>query len=253
VETIWAVAMVRNERRTVGRVIRHLLAEGVDHVLVADNLSVDGTHRILDRLAASLPVTVVDDPDPAFRQAEKMTELARRAGRSGADWIVPFDGDELWVNTAGTLREALDGLDADVVVARWLQHYAPPFPLRRDPFRSMAWRDAEPDLLPKVAFRYRDGVELAMGSHAVSSPEPLRHRDSETVEVHNYRYRSFPHMLAKSRQGRRAVLLADEAGTTCWHWRLHGGRSGGRLALTWLKMSLRRKGRVRDLTLPNAG
>lgn len=83
--------MVRNEQDVIETVIRHLLAEGVDHVLVADNLSTDQTRAILDRLSEILPVTVIDDPEPAYRQSEKVTALARRAGEQGGTWIIPFD------------------------------------------------------------------------------------------------------------------------------------------------------------------
>src|SRR5690348_11150571 len=132
--------MVRDEEDVIEGVVRHLLAEGVDHVLVADNLSSDGTRAILDGLAAGHPVTVVDDPDPAYRQAEKMTALARRAGAAGADWVIPFDADELWVASGTTLRAYFDSLDADVAVADQYDHFAPLLSVHRDPFRAMRRR-----------------------------------------------------------------------------------------------------------------
>src|SRR5689334_9181615 len=61
---LFAITMVKNEQRTIGHVVEHLLAEGLDHVIVADNLSTDRTREVLDALVVrGLPVTVVDDPE----------------------------------------------------------------------------------------------------------------------------------------------------------------------------------------------
>jgi hypothetical protein len=46
-------------------------------------------------------VHVVTDREPAYFQAAKMTRLARAAARAGADWVVPFDADELWFADRG--------------------------------------------------------------------------------------------------------------------------------------------------------
>ena len=100
---IWAITMVKNEADIIDRSVQHLLKQGVDHVLVADNLSTDATPDILTRLSRDHPVHVAHDRDPAHYQSWKMGLLAQAARRSGADWIVPFDADELWFGARGTL------------------------------------------------------------------------------------------------------------------------------------------------------
>ena len=43
--------------------VRHTLGE-VDHLLIADNLSTDGTREILAKLVdEGLPITLTDDPE----------------------------------------------------------------------------------------------------------------------------------------------------------------------------------------------
>lgn len=53
--------MVKNEADIVEQTIRHLLDQGVDHILAADNGSSDGTYEILLELSKILPVHVIKD------------------------------------------------------------------------------------------------------------------------------------------------------------------------------------------------
>jgi hypothetical protein len=251
---VWAISVVRNEADVVVPVVGHLLCQGVDHILIADNLSTDKTRRRLDALAAKYPVTVVDDRDPAYWQAKKMTELARRAGAHGATWIIPFDADELWCCAGGTLRDYFARFDdVDVVVADSYNHYAALYvPLllgRRQLFAAMAKRDREPNS-HKVAFRYRQDVALEMGNHDVNSVLPMRRVRDGTLQVHHYPYRGPRQMIRKVRQGAEAMRLTDYPWHVCGHWRFHAQRSNARIAGTWVKMALRRKGLVRDRRLP---
>jgi Glycosyl transferase family 2 len=244
--------MVRNEEDVIEHVIRHLLAEGVDQVLVADNLSTDRTRTILDRLAGSLPVTVLDDPDPAYRQSEKMTALALRAGAEGATWVIPFDADELWVSARGRLRDHLRSVgDADAIEAIWLRHYPPLLMLGRNPFRAMPWRAQTPEKHGKVAFRFAPDITIDTGNHRVISSRKLQVIRDDLLLVHHYPYRTFGQLVRKTRHGRRALDLANHEQFIGTEWRVHGGRRLTRLAVTWGRMSLRRAGRIRDRVTPS--
>ena len=75
-----AVTMVKNEADVIETTIRHIAAH-VDHVIVADNGSTDGTRELLDEL----PCEVIDDPDPAYYQSRKMSALADYAA-----WLRTF-------------------------------------------------------------------------------------------------------------------------------------------------------------------
>jgi len=60
-------------------------------------------------------LTVQDDPDPAYYQAEKTTQLAQQAMRAGHRWVIPVDTDEFWYPTDGRrLADFLAGLAPDV-------------------------------------------------------------------------------------------------------------------------------------------
>jgi len=104
---VWAVTMVRNELDVLPLVLDHLEAQGVDQVLVADNGSTDGTLEMLQARASQGRLLLARDSEAAYYQAAKMTLLARAAWRAGADWVVPFDADELWFAAHGLLADHL--------------------------------------------------------------------------------------------------------------------------------------------------
>jgi glycosyltransferase involved in cell wall biosynthesis/predicted O-methyltransferase YrrM len=104
---IFAVMMVRNERDILPVNLRYHLESGIDHILVADNGSTDGTSAILEEFAATSRVHVFARPGP-YNQAGTTTELAREAFLRGAQWVLPIDADEFWHVPAGRLADVLD-------------------------------------------------------------------------------------------------------------------------------------------------
>lgn len=218
----WAVSMIKDESDVVEGMLRHLVDE-VDHLLVADNGSTDGTREILDQLAGELPLTVVDDPDPAYRQSAKMSALAERAAEGGATWILPVDADELWWSRFGRIRDILAPVDADVAPALLTNHFCTSLdPPGDDPFVTMQWRQAEPQALPKVAFRWREGAVIHQGNHGVTLPGRVVHAPN-LVELRHFPYRTAEQMVRKAINGAAAYKAADglpeEMGV---HWRAYG-------------------------------
>ena len=127
--------LIKDEADVIEFTLRHLAAH-VDEILVYENMSTDGTREILDRLAASeMPgLIVVDDEDPAYYQARKMTALAALALERGHQWVIPCDADEVWYvnNDPGRpIRSFLGGLGREVcfITAAMFNH----FPSSEDP------------------------------------------------------------------------------------------------------------------------
>lgn len=81
--------MVKNEADIIEQTIRHLLNQGVEHILVADNGSTDGTYELLQELSKSLPVHVIQDREVAYYQSEKMTWLQIRSLRLVLSGLCP--------------------------------------------------------------------------------------------------------------------------------------------------------------------
>ncbi|OHV42188.1 hypothetical protein BBK14_11240 [Parafrankia soli] len=220
--TVVGIAMVRDEADIIAGTIRHMDSE-VDHLLVADNGSTDGTREILADLARNLPLTVVDDPDPAYYQSAKMSALARQgADELGARWIVPFDADELWYSPAGRIADVLTASRRPYAVADLYNHLATALDEPGDdPFRTMVWRQAEPAPLHKVAFRWQPGAVIHQGNHGVTLPA-----DGPTLEgalkVRHFPARSPEQFARKGRNGAAAYAATDLPEHEGAHWRAWG-------------------------------
>jgi Glycosyl transferase family 2 len=228
---VWAVGMVRDEADIIETVVRHLLTQGVERVLIADNLSTDGTHEILDRLAQSYPVTVLMDRLPEYYQAEKTTLLARAAARAGAGWVIPFDADEVWLAPNGTLVDWLADCDAAVVQARMFNHVPTSTDDMNepDPVRRLRWRKTQPNRLHKVAFRAHRRARLAYGNHGVSRSG----RRTSDLEIRHFPYRSEAQFVRKLRQGSAALNATDLTDQIGKVWRGLGTRDDEGLRATW--------------------
>lgn len=242
--------MVRDEADIIEPVLRHLLAEGVDRLIVADNLSTDDTPAILLKLKnEGAPITVVEDDEPGYYQARKMTRLGRRAYDIGADWVLPFDADEVWYSpTYGSIGEALADMPGDVSVIRapgWdhivradavevtdfgdreRSYLVQPFP-GDAPFSP--WRRAHTQKMVKVAFRSHPHARLHMGNHDVERPGRDR---VGPLAFRHFQYRSLEQMTRKLRNGREAYEASDIHPMHGAHWRAGGLKTDAELAQDW--------------------
>jgi hypothetical protein len=201
--TVWAVGVVRDEADIIEATISRMLRE-VDHVLVADNGSVDGTAEILRSLDG---VTVLVDPDPDFlvdqQQARRTTALASLAAQRGADWVVPFDADEVWVAFDGRIGDVLDDLPQSVRVVRaeMVNHVVtdrdPPGP---DLPARLVYRLPRFHDLPKVACRTDPGLWIMNGNHRVTyRGVALPRRVDGLLRVHHFPFRSAEQFVRKIR------------------------------------------------------
>lgn len=227
--------MVRDEADVIDTVLRHLIASGVDHLIVADNLSTDATPHILNDLeACGAPITIVQDPVLAYEQSKKMSRLSDMAAEMGATWVLPFDADEVWYGvdpqTGGPCRisDALSQVEDDVQVVR-----APGWDhLQREaPYGTFSpWRRPQTQQLAKVAYRAQHGAVLHMGNHDVS----IKGRDViGPLAYRHFQYRSLEQMTRKLRNGRQAYEASDIHPLHGTHWRAGGLKSDDELAAEW--------------------
>lgn len=225
--TTFAVTMVRDEADIIEATVRRM-ARQVDWIIVADNGSVDGTRDILEALAHELPLWIVDDREPGYFQSQKMTALAQRAGAAGADWVVPFDADEVWLPRTGRrIADVLADLPAAVLVAEapLFDHVATGFDDQAliDPVARIVWRRAAQAPLRKVAVRPRVGLTIHQGNHAASFKSVV-HPPAVTsaLEVRHFPYRSWEQMARKARNGAQAYAATDLPDEVGGHWRGYG-------------------------------
>lgn len=220
----FGISMVKDEADIVATTVRWMLTQ-VDEVIVADNGSTDGTRDLLH----DLPVHVVDDDEVGYYQSRKISALAHRAMEMGADWVVPFDADEIWTSQWGRLGDVLQSHTADygIVRADVFDHVATgKDPDEPDPVRRIQWRRRKELPLPKVAVRTAEGLVIEMGNHWARHPVPARFTDEAPIVVHHFPYRSAEQLIRKVRNGSAAYAatsgLPEQAGA---HWRSWGGLS----------------------------
>lgn len=220
--SVWAITMVKDEVDVIEPVLRHVAAQGVDGIIVADNGSTDGTREAIeDADTGSAIVVYKEDNDPAYYQSRKMTALADEAHALGATWVWPFDADELWYyGDTAKLATVIEHADGDVIYARLWHH----FPTALDaagtnPFERMVYRGDEAPL-QKVIVRWQPGQVITAGNHDVEAkgaPSTLR-----DVQVRHFPYRSANQFISKAINGSRAYAATDLPYGTGQHWREYG-------------------------------
>jgi hypothetical protein len=183
---IHAVATVYNEEHIIGRVLKHLYAEGVDHVWIAD-ASTDQTREVYREYRDRL--TVLDDMDDFHYQPRWTNRLVQFARAEGASWILPFDADEFWYSLDGqTVADRLNGLPDSVVAIRadvW-QHF------------DEHYRNPAPQALGKVAFRPTELTVVANGNHSVAGV--VGDGVNDVLAIREIQFSSLDHLHRKSRE-----------------------------------------------------
>ena len=226
---VWAVTMVKNEADIIGHSIEHLLAEGVDHVLVADNLSDDGTLDVLRRLAQHAPLTILHDRLPTFYQGEKMTRLARLATAAGAEWIIPFDADELWTAPTGRLADFVRSCEHSVLHSNFWD-YVPTEgddAAETNPFLRIQHRRPRPEAMHKVAFRANRFAFIEDGNHSVRHPGGS---SPDLLTVRHFPFRTTEQAVRKVTQGVTALQADDIPPQYGVHWRALAARTDEQIA-----------------------
>lgn len=231
---VWGISMVRNEADIVRTTLEHLLDQGLDRLLVSDNLSTDGTRQILQSLARNDPrILVATDDLDAFHQDHKITLLARHASLAGADWLVPFDGDEMWFAESRSVAEHLRqlGLEQDVVgtVTASSHDCIPLSPVVDDRRSSSFLLNATPAELKKVAVRAHPTVRISAGNHRAARAGAVR----AGLRIAHAAYRGPDQLARKVRDGVEALTLANQASGIGWHWRHLAKLSDDEVAQLW--------------------
>ena len=218
--SVIGVTIVRDEADVIGSVVRHMLTQ-CDAVIVADNLSSDGTRQILDAVEDPR-LTVLDDLDPAYEQSRKMTTLAEVAADMGAAWVVPFDADEIWLSRLGRIADVLPTVGVPAIApAPIFNHWATGHDDQpeADPFRRLRWRWTDPLPLFKVAVTTSPRLRIHMGNHGADyGAEPVARIDG-LLEVRHFPYRDPDQFVRKAVQGAAALRLADLPEGAGAHWR----------------------------------
>ena len=223
--TVAAIMMVRSEVDIIELTLRHTLAEGINHIYIADHDSTDGTRRVIDAVAADTEqITVLDNHDPYYQQERWMNDLGGKAVADGHEWVVPVDADEFWCSMdTRTVAEVLDSADADKIAARMWRHHS--------------WNECEvePKMLPKVALRWKSDTHLHVGSHDAN----VQTVQSDLLQIRELQYRGFDHFVRKARESSATIAPEARAVGSAWHHTRLDGKTDEEMRDEWNQIMAR--------------
>ena len=243
--------MIRDEADIVGAMLTHQREQGVDHVIVTDNASVDGTVDLLRTFERQGFVTLWHDPEHRKQQYRVVTRMARHAATElGADWVINADADEFMVarDPGRTIRDVLAAVPPSVDVLR-----IPVVNLTGAPSRvgsglaRLDLRDqrSESELTtagipfhptPNAVHRGHPEVEIAQGNHRAEAPGWGAPVDALDAEVLHLPWRSWTQYSYKVRVSGEAYLANPELAPSPRHHGMQDFRrlQQGRLESTYV-------------------
>lgn len=217
--TVTAIGMVKDEADIIEASVENMLFHA-DRVIVADNGSTDGTREFLE----SSDAEVVSDREVGYYQSLKMSSLAARAREDGADWVIPFDADEIWT-ARERIADLLVGLPPEALIAEAaiIDHVATGADAVGPPAEVMEHRRAAVLPLRKVACRAVNDLVIEQGNHGAKFPgikTPLT--VTGQITIRHFPYRSPEQMISKARNGAKAYAATDLPEAIGKHWRDYG-------------------------------
>ena len=188
---IYAISICKNEEDIIVQSIEHLLANGIDKVLIADHNSTDNTYSLLKFLKEKYEqIDIFLNTDQYFHQDIWMNKLAEIAGNEGAEWIIPFDIDEFFFTRSSlSLSEQLQSIPNGVKS----------FNVGMYRYHGTEMREVQMKPHPKVIFRWELGINIAKGNHSVYTPTKSDPYDNFSIVIGELQYRSLEHFIRKIR------------------------------------------------------
>jgi glycosyltransferase involved in cell wall biosynthesis len=231
--SVWGISMMKDEADFVECIIPWMASQ-LDHLLIADNLSTDGTLEKLYELSKQYNnINIVIDSEVAYYQSKKMNALVQQAYEidSKISWVLPFDADEMWFSPTGNIADTLNSCDMNVISCNMWHMVSFDEKTSINPLETITMRRATPEPFPSVAFRYHPDAHLHMGNHGIDYPDINIGYDILTIK--HYQYRSFEHFKTKVINGKKAYDATDFPNSTGAHWREYGSMSDNELRYVW--------------------
>lgn len=204
--------LVRNEEDIIEWNLRYHLAQGVDHFVVTDNLSTDGTTDILRRYERAGVLTYLSEPGDDYSQDRWVTRMAALAQSTlQPSWLLHSDADEFWWPGDGAcLKGAFATVPAEVRAIQAGRHnfLGPPVHGAEPFFARMLYRQRSSTnyvgqpLPPKVAHRPLQDPSIHQGNHAVSEQgHPVAPAAVDTVSILHFPARTPDQLRSKVAHG----------------------------------------------------
>jgi hypothetical protein len=211
---IIGTCMASNEADVIEAFVRHNL-RFLDALVVLDHDSVDSTRDILAACAKEgLPLVVLHDPDRAFNQGARQTQMARQyLAEMNADFSFCLDADEfIKAPSRAALEAAAATIPPQAHALVELQNYFGATdalvanPLRRLTRRLSVERQQSRKVLLRRSFAADESAQVALGNHAAvrvaqGGAQPFPHALLEGVKLAHFPVRSAEQVAKKALLG----------------------------------------------------
>jgi hypothetical protein len=167
--------LVRDEEDILRAHIDYHLNQGVDKIIVMDNMSVDRTPDIIADYVQTGAVHYIYQGRDDYSQGSWVTGMALTAFyQFGADWVINSDADEFWWTDGRSLKDVLAREPGSASAVRVERQNFIPRPENGEPFwQRMTVRETrslnaigEP-IPPKVIHRGEGNIRVEQGNHRI--------------------------------------------------------------------------------------
>jgi Glycosyl transferase family 2 len=191
---------------------------GIEHFVVTDNGSVDGTRDVLAEFIRRLgkSIVVIDDAEPGHHQSvrvNRMIQIAKKRFRPR--WIISSDADEFWYPASGRYDSEIDGRK-NILNCFW-HNFLPRPDTPWQQFTDVGEMPGYHARMSKAFCLARGLVGMYSGNHE-SRSIPRIASASDNIRVYHYPVRSYEQFERKVVQGHRAALKASFETSAAWHW-----------------------------------
>lgn len=249
--------LVRDAENLLRENLEFHIQQGVNFFIITDNLSVDGTSRIIEEYVAAGLAERIWEPEDTFSQRRWVTRMARRAATAyGADWVINSDDDEFWSAGSGSLDDVLGSLRRECSAVEVVRRNHPPIAaaVSEHFLSSMVYREHRSlnalgkPLPPKIIHRALADIEVDQGNHSVHhSGVTLAAEPINAIAISHFPIRDFPSFERKIMHGgaayERNAELGPEVGET-WRWLYALWRQGGLKA--WYERQLLKPDQIKE-------
>jgi Glycosyl transferase family 2 len=218
---ITMLLLVRDEIDIIEQNIDFHLGLGIEHFVVTDNGSVDGTRDILADFQRRLgkSIVIIDDAEPVHHQSvrvDRMIQVAKKEFRPR--WIISSDADEFWYPASGRYDSEIDGRK-NVLNCYW-HNFLPRPNMPWQEFTDIGEMPGYHGRMSKTFCLARGLVGMYKGNHESRSIPRVISR-SDNIRVYHYPVRSYEQFERKVVQGHRASVKALDPESANFHWRAY--------------------------------
>jgi hypothetical protein len=209
---VWALMIIGSDDDIAGYTISHLLAEGIDRILIDLVPVEDETATIVRDLQARHPNQIEIFPSDSISiwGSRRMTTLANIAYERGVELMLPCDSDELFFSRNGnSLTDEIRNGPGTVFSCPVFMHLASAEDdaTEVNPYRRMTNKQTTPLGLDKIFLRFNSKMEINEGNHGAKWLNGASVPGSETaVEIRHFPYRSAEQFVKKVEVTERAML-----------------------------------------------